>query len=163
MLANDFRKAFGSVLHQAIFLNLQRIGINGPFYNIVKNMYADNILRIKIGQGLTDEFLSELGVRQGDTLSPNLSKIFINDLVERFGDGCDAVSLGDLKLNCLMYADDLVLVAQSERGLQNCLNKLETYCDYWCLDININKTKSLVFNKSGKILPFTFHINGNSI
>ena len=66
--AIDFRKAFDSILHQVVFLNLQRIGINSPFNNIVKNMYADNILRmIKIGQGLTDEFLSELGVRQGDT------------------------------------------------------------------------------------------------
>ena len=75
----DFRKAFDSVLHQALFLKLQIIGINGPFYNIVKNMYVDNILRIKIDQGLTDEFLSELGVRQDDTLSPNLFKMFIND------------------------------------------------------------------------------------
>ena len=47
--------------------------------------------------------------------------------------------------------------------MQNFLNKLETYCEHWCLDININKTHSLVFNKSGKLLPFTFHINGNSI
>ena len=101
------------MLHQALFLKLQRIGISGPFYNIVKNMYADNILRIKIGQGLTDEF----GVRQFDTLSPNVFKIFINDLVEIFGDLCDAVSLGDLTLNCLMYADDLILVSQSKRGL----------------------------------------------
>ena len=114
-------------------------------------MYADNILRIKkIRQGLTDKFLSKLGVRQGDTLSPILFKIFINDLVEIFGDKCDAVSLGDLILNCLMYADDVILVSQSEQILQNCLNKLETYCEHWCLDINMNKTKSLVFNKSGK-------------
>ena len=36
------------------------MGIHGLFYNIVKSMYVDNTLRIKIGQGLTDEFLSEL-------------------------------------------------------------------------------------------------------
>ena len=47
------------MLHQALFLKLQRIGINGPFKNIVKNMYVDNTLRIKIGQGLTEDFLSE--------------------------------------------------------------------------------------------------------
>lgn len=35
----------------------------------------DNILRIKLGHKLTDEYRSELGVRQGDTLSPNLFKI----------------------------------------------------------------------------------------
>ena len=62
-----------------------------------------------------------------------------------------------------MYADDVILISQSESGLQNCLNKLEKYCELWCLDINIDKTKSIVFNKSGKLLPYSFHINGNCI
>ena len=61
----DFKKAFDSVLHRALFLKLQNLGITGLFYNIVKNMFMDNILRIKIGNCLTDEFHSELGVRQG--------------------------------------------------------------------------------------------------
>ena len=126
-------------------------------------MYMDNILRVKIGHGLTDEFHSELGVRQGDTLSPNLFKIFINDLVDIFEDDCDAVSMGNLNMNCLMYADDLILLSQSETGLQKCLDKLENYCELWCLDINIDKTKIIVFNKSGRVLPYSFHINGNCI
>ena len=83
--------------------------------------------------------------------------------MEIFGDECDAVSLGGLKLNCLIYTDDLIVDSQSERGLRNCLNKFETYNEHWCLDINKNKTKSIVFNKSRKCLPFTFHINDNSI
>ena len=53
---------------------MQNIGINGVFYNIVKNMYTDNILRLKIGNGMTDEVSSEIGVRQGDTLVPISSK-----------------------------------------------------------------------------------------
>ena len=84
--------------------------------------YANKVLIVKIGQGLTDEFHSELVVRQGDTLSPNLFKIFINDLVDIFDSNCDAVTVGDLSLNCLMYADDLTLISESEEGLQNCLN-----------------------------------------
>ena len=81
-------------------------------------MHMDNILRIKMGNGLTDEFHSELDVRQGDTLSPNLFKIFINDLEDIFDDNCDAVSMGNFNLNCLMYADDVILISQSESGLQ---------------------------------------------
>ena len=159
----DFRKAFDSVLHQALFLKLQNLGISGLFYNIVKNMYLGNKLRIRIGNSLTEEFESELGVRQGDTLSPNLFKIFINDLPRIFDEDCDAVSLGDCNLNCLMYADDVILLSKSEIGLQNCLEKLEAYCKRWCLDININKTKTIVFNKTGKLLPYKFYFDGELI
>ena len=62
-----------------------------------------------------------------------------------------------------MYAEDVILISQSESGLQNCLNKLENYCELWCLDINIDKTKSTVFKNSGKLLPYSFRINGNCI
>ena len=70
-----------------------------------------------------------------------------------FDDKCDAVSMGNFNLNCLMYADDVILMSQNESRLQNCLNKLEKYCELWCLDTNIDKTKSIVFNKSGKLVP----------
>ena len=126
-------------------------------------MYLGNKLRIRIGNSLTEEFESELGVRQGDTLSPNLFKIFINDLPSIFDEDCDAVSLGDCNLNCLMYADDVILLSKSEIGLQNCLEKLEAYCKRWCLDININKTKTIVFNKTGKLLPYKFYFDGELI
>ena len=139
---------------------MQNIGIKGLFYNIVKIMYTDNFLRLKIGNGMTDEFSSEIGVRHGDTLSPNLFKIFINDIVDAFDKDCDGATLGKYQLNCLMYAADVILISESERGLQNCLKKLEDYCDMWCLDININKTKTIIFNKSGKLLNYNFNFNG---
>ena len=57
-----------------------------------------------------------------------------------------------------MFADDVVLLYTSEKGLQNCLHKLEKYCDNWSLDINVEKTKVLIFNKNGKLYktPFLF-------
>ena len=58
-----------------------------------------------------------------------------------------------------MYADDVILISKNERGLQNCFKK----CDLWCLDINIDKTKAVIFNKSGKILQYNFCFNENSI
>ena len=43
----------------------------------------------------------------------------------------------------LWYADDVIPISKSERGLQKCLTKLENYCDLWCLHINIDKTKAI--------------------
>ena len=57
----------------------------------------------------------------------------------------------------------MILISESEVGLQNCLNKLDRYCELWCLDINIDKTKTIIFNKCGKLLPYKFYFNGKLI
>ena len=49
-----------------------------------------------------------------------------------------------------MYADDIVLLSSPSTGLQDKLNKLSKFCQDWCLEVSVSKTKVLVFNKSGK-------------
>jgi hypothetical protein len=41
--------------------------------------------------------------------------------------------------------DDLVILSESQAGLQNSLNKLEKYCYKWQLTVNTNKTKIMIF------------------
>jgi hypothetical protein len=43
----------------------------------------------------------------------------------------DPVQLDTTQLNCLLYADDLVLLSESEKGLQSCLAQLNSYCSRW--------------------------------
>ena len=88
-------------------------------------------------------------------MSPILCNIFINDLVELFSPSdysCFPVKLKSVSLNCLLYADDLILLSETGTGIQNCLNKLQVYCKKWCLQINLKKTQYLVINRNGKQL-----------
>ena len=55
----------------------------------------------------------------------------------------------ECEISCRLYADDLILLSQSENGLQKCLDRLNCYLKK--MKINIKKTKIIVFNKSGKI------------
>ena len=159
----DFRKAFDTVIHDIMLYKLLKIGISGNFYNTIKNMYRDNYLNVKMQNGFTQSFMSTIGVRQGDTLSPDLFKIFINDLPDIFDKDCHGVDIGTYHLNCLLYADDVILLSQNEVGLQNCLKKLEHYCADWCLDVNLDKTKVLVFNKAGKLYKHEFKFNCETV
>ena len=63
-----------------------------------------------------------------------------------------------------MYADDLVLISESPQGLQNCLDKLDTYTNKWNLAINLKKTKTMVFYPSGyrKNMP-VFYLNNTQV
>ena len=45
-----------------------------------------------------------------------------------------------MKINVLMYADDVILLSESATGLHNSLNDLLQYCHEWKLDVNLKKT-----------------------
>ena len=113
----DFHKAFDRVIHTLMLYKLRTIGVSGIVYNVIKNMYVNNNLCIKMKSGFTQFFPSTIGVRQGDTLSPDLFKVFINDLPEIFGSLCCGVDIGVYHFNCLLYADDVILLS-TETGLQ---------------------------------------------
>ena len=86
---------------------------------------------MKLSRGLTNSFKSNVGVRQGCNLSPVLFNIFINGIIELFSPSdhsCLPVKLKSVYLNCLLYADELILMSETETGIQNCLNKLHVYC-----------------------------------
>ena len=57
-----------------------------------------------------------------------------------------------------MYADDLILLSESETGLQKCLDKLNSYTKQWKLKINIKKTKIMIFQKGGHLTKTIFRL-----
>ncbi|XP_074661598.1 uncharacterized protein LOC141914230 [Tubulanus polymorphus] len=112
-------------------------------------------------------FLSNIGLRQGENLSPVLFSIFVNDLeASLIESGCQGISSPfeneDLwvQLLVLLYADDTILLADSASALQKNLDMLVAYCKRWKLVINISKTKAIVFEKRKSIRQPVFNIDG---
>ena len=94
--------------------------------------------------GLLDPIPSTHGLRQGGVISPILFNLYVDGIKEIFDESCDPVKLFDSPLSHLMYADDLVLMATSQEGLNKCLSKLEKFCDTWQLEVNIEKSKVVI-------------------
>ena len=117
---------------------------------------------VRNGNTITKMFDCKTGVRQGDVLSPNLFNLYVNDLPTRLHNWLDNPMLADKSVNCLVYADDLVLISKSKEGLQAQLDALNVYCDEWELNINIDKTKIMIIsNKSQNNDNICFHIGEN--
>ena len=61
---------------------------------------------------------------------------------------CPGVKLGNQSLNCLMYADDL-LVINSPEGLQQLLDVIYKHAQEWKLKINTKKSNIIIILFSG--------------
>ena len=68
----DFKKAFDKVIHSGIKYKLLKYNISGHFYKILSDMYSKSQLCVKIGNYLTPNFNSPVGVRQGDAILTRL-------------------------------------------------------------------------------------------
>ena len=147
----DFQKAFDSVDRNFLLYKMLQIGITGQMYWAISSLYNNPRSRIILNDFETNYFDCPVGVKQGDCLSPTLFSIFINDIAEEIKQSNIGVKVGeDLLVNILMYADDIVLLAENEHDLQDLLIIVENWCRRWRLDVNISKTKILHVRKPTK-------------
>jgi len=77
--------------------------------------------------------------------------LFINALTENIKKLGLGVKCGELIL--AQFADDIALMAETEKDLQLMLNALHFWCEYWLLRINISKTKLITPDKRPSFEP----------
>ena len=162
----DYKKAFDLVDRSSLWLKLISCGINGKVLKVIYNMYSNAKSCVKLSPGkVSDYFLCNVGVRQGENLSPLLFAIYLNDFELSLSKGYKGLqSLSDdinvllsdddvemfVRLYVLLYADDTIIMAESVQDLQAALDAAYEYCTQWYLTVNTNKTKIVVFSR-GKI------------
>ena len=133
------KKALDSVNRSYLWQKLLSNNIDGKMFKIIHNMYANAKSYVRLGHLKSSKLSSNVGVRQGENLSPVLFSLFLNDLTEFIShayDGLTNVSdmanrlLSDddievyFKLYILLYADDTVIFAESNTELQAALNAM---------------------------------------
>ena len=153
----DFTKAFDNIWRSALWSKILKYNINGKVFNVIKNMYKNIKSCVNVNNQNSAFFQCCRGVRQGENLSPILFSLFLNDLEHYILSNNDAnITLSDLDLDVflkivvLLYADDTVLFATSEENLKSLLKTFIDYCNIWQLNINVDKTKVMVFGDRAK-------------
>ena len=68
---------------------------------LVRAWYHGVSVRVRVNDVLSSSFVTKVGVRQGDTLSPLLFNIFINGIVQKVKEDGDGGESGDLRNSCL--------------------------------------------------------------
>ena len=138
----DYAKAFDTINRSSLWSKLIASGINGNVIRVIYNIYDQAKSCIKKENKLSQFFKCNVGVRQGENLSPLLFAIYLNDFeyfVSRKYNGLSFISaeidriLSDedleffIRFYVLLYADDTVVMAETPSQLQSALDSVSEY------------------------------------
>ena len=94
---------------------------------LLRKLYAGQEETVRTGHGTTDGFQIGKGVRQGCILSPCLFNLYAEYIMRNAGldEAQVGIKLPRRNINNLKYADDTILMAESEEELKSLLMKVK--------------------------------------
>ena len=128
--------------------------MKGKAWRIIRSLYANTSSRVKAGSKLSREFRIKQGVRQGCPLSPTLFNCFVNELIVSLGALGVGVQVGHKLIDGLLYADDVVLLAESPEALQAMITKVDEFSRKWRMELNLKKSEVMIVRPPIK-MPFS--------
>ena len=140
----DFKKAFPSVWREGLWRKMKRYGIDGKFLRVCENLYRDVGAKVRVGRVFSERFDIKEGLRQGCILSPSLFSLFLMDLAEELEEKDLGVKVSGVWMGACFFADDIVLLGDSENELQRMLGVVSEYAQRWKLRFNASKCGVLV-------------------
>ena len=134
----DLEKAFDRVPRGALVWAMRRQLVPEKLIRLVMALYNDSRSSVAAAGGTSDPFLISVGVHQGSTLSPLLFNLVLEEATRE----CRRGVPWDL-----LYADDLVLTAESKAEVLEQMNEWRKAMESKGLKVNIEKTKIMVTGK----------------
>ena len=113
---------------------------------------------VRVGEVLSDPFEVVTGLRQGCVLSPLLFSLFINGVVEKLRENKVSVKCRVEQVPALLFADDMVILAEGEEELRRGLGVLEEWCSEWAMKVNADKCGVMHIRRNGVKRTASMHI-----
>ena len=112
-------RIFDCVDHNKLWKILKEMEIPDHLTCLLRNLYAGQEATVRTGHGTTDWFQIGKRVRQGCILSPCLFKLYAEYIMRNAGleDTQAGIKISRRNTNNLRYADDIILMSESEEEL----------------------------------------------
>ena len=129
--------------HNKLQKILKEMGIPDHLTCFLRNLFTGQEATVRTGHGTTDWFQVGKGVCQGCILSPCLFNLNTEHIMRNPGleEAQAEIKMAGRNINNLRYADDIILMAESEEELKSLLMKVKEESEKVGLKLSIQKTK----------------------
>ena len=153
--AVDFKKAFDTVEHPALWTALSGQGVDKRYIAILQRLYEGQKAQVIMDKE-SRQFNILRGTKQGDPISPQLFNAALEDAIGRAkriwakkGYGIQVGVGGEDRLTNLRFADDILLIATSTAMIRDMVAELQKVAAGVGLQLHMGKTKILT-NEFGR-------------
>ena len=140
---------------------MRQYGVTQKFVRVCQGLYEEVEASVILDGEQSRWFKVEKGLRQGCPLSPLLYSIYVMGMVEELEDRGLGVKEEEEWCGALLYADDIVLLAESPDELQRMLDTVGEYAEEWRFTFNAVKSKTMVVGTSSG--GSSWRINGQEM
>ena len=140
----DVSEAYDTVWREGLWRKMQQYGVEEKFVRICRGLYKGIEASVVLEGEQSRWFPVETGLRQGCPLSPLLYSIYIMDMMKQLEEKGLGVKMDGIWCGGLMYADDIVLLAETGDELQGMLDVVGHYAQEWKFRFNARKSKTMV-------------------
>lgn len=141
----DLSKAFDKVNHNILLAKLVENKVPKHLIKIIEFMNDNQFVSVAFNGCSGGEWKVCNGVRQGGILSTLIFNFYVNDVLSIIADLHVGCCIDMYKTNIIGYADDMVLISPSVKGLQILLNEFFTMMSKLCLKVNASKSFYMIF------------------
>ena len=142
----DLSKAFDKMVLKNIMVNLWNAKIRGRIWRTILKINEYAQLTVSTPFGTTKEFTANEILKQGSVLASTLAAMHIDDINKYFVNENLGTYYGEIKIENLLFQDDIVRFEDSEEGLNKANVILEIFENINKMEFHPLKTKVLKIN-----------------
>ena len=141
-------QAFDTVNHERLWSKLRKLGVSTKIINTMAAIYKGARAKVRTNYDISDTFQIQKGILQGETVSPVLWNMYLEDLIETLhSSDTMPIKLIEGDIHALLYADDIIILAYTEGELQKKVEILAKYLKENNLRVNLTKTEYMIFSR----------------
>jgi len=139
----DLKSFFDSIPHERLLAEIKKRIVDGRIIELIESWLKQDILK-----GI-EKWKPTQGTPQGGVISPLLANIYLHPL---------DVRMKELGYKMVRYADDVVVLCESEESASQALKEVERWVDENGLSLNTDKTQKGNCSEKGKGISFLGYV-----